>query len=79
MTTAETGAANFPNALRGTPCILEEAYRSVDATMCVCNAGFEKNDYGQCANTLKGKTMSEVFFVKALCSNRLSLHGDTCW
>ena len=48
VTTADTGNANWPSALRGTPCILEEAYRSVDATMCACNAGFETNDYGQC-------------------------------
>ena len=48
VTTADTGNANWPDALRGTPCILEEAYRPIDATMCACNAGFEKNDYGQC-------------------------------
>ena len=66
VTTADTGDANFANALRGTPCILEEAYRAIDATMCTCSESYQKDANGNCIATGCGAVKHSIS-VKSNC------------
>lgn len=67
VTPADTGNALsvYANALRGTPCILEEAYRDIDVTMCTCSESYEKDANGNCVAT--GCGAGEAFNQNGVC------------